>query len=58
LKSPDISSAFARQASAVPRSPDAGYLQIRKGKTEFRKRSLPITSRAKEVLTAWIAKSI
>jgi len=34
-----------------------GYLQIRKGKTEFRKRSLPITSRAKEVLTAWMAKS-
>ena len=34
-----------------------GYLQIRKGKTEFRKRSLPITRRAKEILTAWMAKS-
>lgn len=34
-----------------------GYLQIRKGKTEFRKRSLPITPRAKEILTAWMAKS-
>ena len=34
-----------------------GYLQIRKGKTEFRKRSLPITARAKEILTGWMAKS-
>ncbi len=34
-----------------------GYLQIRKGKTEFRKRSLPITRRAKDILTAWMAKS-
>ena len=34
-----------------------GYLQIRKGKTEFRKRSLPITTRAKEILTGWMAKS-
>ncbi|HTR25529.1 MAG TPA: tyrosine-type recombinase/integrase [Terriglobales bacterium] len=34
-----------------------GYLQIRKGKTEFRKRSLPITPRAKEILTKWMAKS-
>src|SRR6201997_2014938 len=34
-----------------------GYLQIRKGKTELRKRSLPITARAKEILTAWMAKS-
>jgi integrase len=34
-----------------------GYLQIRKGKSEFRKRSLPITARAKEILTAWMAKS-
>jgi integrase len=34
-----------------------GYLQIRKGKTEFRKRSLPITARAKDILTAWMAKS-
>src|ERR1700745_1192147 len=34
-----------------------GYLQIRKGKTEFRKRRLPINARAKEILTAWMAKS-
>src|ERR1700756_548224 len=34
-----------------------GYLQIRKGKTEFRKRGLPITARAKEILTRWMAKS-
>jgi hypothetical protein len=34
-----------------------GYLQIRKGKTEFRKRGLPITRRAKEILTTWMAKS-
>lgn len=34
-----------------------GYLQIRKGKTEFRKRGLPITARAKDILTAWMAKS-
>ena len=34
-----------------------GYLQIRKGKTDFRKRSLPITPRAKEILTAWMEKS-
>lgn len=34
-----------------------GYLNIRKGKTEYRKRSLPITARAKEILTAWMAKS-
>ena len=34
-----------------------GYLQIRKGKSEFRKRSLPITARAKGILTAWMAKS-
>ena len=34
-----------------------GYLQIRKGKSEFRKRGLPITARAKEILTAWIRKS-
>jgi hypothetical protein len=30
-----------------------GYLQIRKGKSEFRKRSLPITARAKDILTMW-----
>jgi integrase len=34
-----------------------GYVQIRQGKTEFRKRTLPITPRAKEILTAWMAKS-
>ncbi|MGB8060409.1 MAG: tyrosine-type recombinase/integrase [Candidatus Sulfotelmatobacter sp.] len=34
-----------------------GYLQIRKGKSEFRKRSLPITARAKDILTMWMAKS-
>src|SRR5690348_15069148 len=34
-----------------------GYLQIRKGKTEFRKRSLPITARAKNILSMWTAKS-
>jgi hypothetical protein len=34
-----------------------GYVQIRQGKTEFRKRSLPITPRAKEILTTWMAKS-
>lgn len=34
-----------------------GYVQIREGKTEYRKRSLPITSRAKEILTTWIGKS-
>src|ERR1700758_3373452 len=34
-----------------------GYLQIRKGETEFRKRGLPITARAKDILTAWMAKS-
>jgi len=34
-----------------------GYLQIRKGKSEFRKPSLPITARAKDILTAWMAKS-
>jgi hypothetical protein len=34
-----------------------GYLQIRKGKTEFRKRGLPITARAKEILTEWMPKS-
>jgi len=34
-----------------------GYLQIRQGKTEFRKRSLPITARAKDILVTWMAKS-
>jgi integrase len=34
-----------------------GYVQIREGKTEYRKRSLPITSRAKEILTTWMGKS-
>ncbi len=34
-----------------------GYVQIRQGKTEFRKRSLPITPRANDILTTWMAKS-
>ena len=34
-----------------------GYVQIRNGKTEFRKRSLPVTIRAKQILTTWMAKS-
>ena len=34
-----------------------GYVQIRQGKTEFRKRSLPITPLAKGILTTWMAKS-
>lgn len=34
-----------------------GYLQIRNGKTEFRKRSLPVTSRAKQILRTWMTKS-
>ncbi|MGH9644646.1 MAG: tyrosine-type recombinase/integrase [Terriglobales bacterium] len=34
-----------------------GYLQIRNGKTEFRKRSLPVTARAKQILRTWMAKS-
>lgn len=34
-----------------------GYVQIRNGKTEFRKRSLPVTARAKQILTTWMTKS-
>ena len=34
-----------------------GYLQIRKGKTEFRKRALPITARARQILLAWMRRS-
>jgi Phage integrase SAM-like domain len=34
-----------------------GYVKVRNGKTEFRKRSLPITARARGILTMWIAKS-
>src|SRR6266436_2630219 len=34
-----------------------GYVQIRQGKTEFRKRSLPITPRANDILTTWMAIS-
>ena len=34
-----------------------GYVQIRNGKTEFRKRSLPVTARAKQILKMWMAKS-
>ena len=34
-----------------------GYVQIRNGKTEFRKRSLPVTARAKQILKTWMTKS-
>lgn len=34
-----------------------GYLKIREGKTEYRKRSLPITARVKQILSEWMAKS-
>jgi hypothetical protein len=34
-----------------------GYVQIRNGKTEFRKRSLPVSARAKQILKAWMGKS-
>ena len=34
-----------------------GYVQIRNGKTEFRKRSLPVTAGAKAILKTWMAKS-
>jgi integrase len=34
-----------------------GYLQIRNGKTEFRKRSLPVTARAKQILKTCMGKS-
>lgn len=34
-----------------------GYLKIRDGKTEYRKRSLPITAGAKDILAEWMAKS-
>lgn len=34
-----------------------GYVQIRNGKTEFRKRSLPVTTRAKQILRTWMEKS-
>jgi hypothetical protein len=34
-----------------------GYVQIRHGKTEFRKRSLTVTLRAKQILKAWMGKS-
>jgi len=34
-----------------------GYVRIRNGKTEFRKRSLPVTARAKQILTTWMTKS-
>jgi hypothetical protein len=34
-----------------------GYLSIREGKTVYRKRSLPITARAKQILTSWISRS-
>jgi site-specific recombinase XerD len=34
-----------------------GYVTIREGKTEYRKRSLPITARVRDILTEWMAKS-
>ncbi len=34
-----------------------GYVQIRNGKTEFRKRSLPITTRGRRILATWMARS-
>jgi len=34
-----------------------GHIQIRDGKTPFRKRALPITLRTKEILSKWMAKS-
>jgi site-specific recombinase XerD len=34
-----------------------GYVQIRNGKTEFRKRSLPVTARAKQIVRTWMGKS-
>ena len=34
-----------------------GYVHVRNGKTEFRKRSLPITARTRGILTMWMAKS-
>ena len=34
-----------------------GYLSIRKGKTAFRKRNLPVTERVQQILLIWLAKS-
>jgi integrase len=34
-----------------------GYVKIRSGKTEYRKRSLPVTVRVKQILTEWMARS-
>jgi site-specific recombinase XerD len=34
-----------------------GYLYIRDGKTEYRKRNLPITTRVRDILKKWMTKS-
>ncbi|MGI9103693.1 MAG: hypothetical protein ACR2IF_14735 [Terriglobales bacterium] len=34
-----------------------GYVHIREGKTEFRKRSLPITARARAIFKQWMSSS-
>lgn len=34
-----------------------GYFIVREGKTEFRKRALPITGRVREILKKWMPKS-
>jgi integrase len=34
-----------------------GYLHIRKGKTAFRRRNLPIAKRVREILATWIKRS-
>ena len=32
-------------------------MQVQKGKSEFRKRSLPVIARAKQILKTWMPKS-
>lgn len=34
-----------------------GYVKVREGKTAYRKRSLPITARVKQILTEWMKRS-
>jgi integrase len=34
-----------------------GYVMVREGKTAYRKRSLPITPRVKQILTGWMKRS-
>ena len=34
-----------------------GYVKVREGKTAYRKRSLPITPRVKQILTEWMKRS-